>query len=315
MDLGAHPRPRQGVHHHLGHPCIRAIGHQQDTVGEQDRLVHVVRDHERRLPGVAHQPQHLVLQRPARQCVECRERLVHQQQLRFDGERPGDADALLHAPGKFGRLAARRLAQAHQVQHLRRVLLHLGARPAAMAGPHGEGDVAQRGQPRQQRVGLEDHGAVQRRATDLAAVHHDRAAVRRLQPGQYIQDRGLAAAGMADQGHEFPPVQPEPHVAEHRARAVAALDPLHGQPMPHDARWPLRVAARPWSALSRRSETAMAILAMRWPWRVGLAPCRAPCPRARSAGSRPRCPRWRGCSTGSRRSSRCPCRPPTSRPR
>ena len=232
VDRGAVARAGQGVHHHLRDPRVRAVGHQQDAVGEQDRLIHVVRDHERGLPRVRHQAQHLVLQGAAGQRVERAERLVHEQQLRPDGERAGDADALLHAARQLRRLAVGRVAEAHEVEHAARVLGHLGARPGAVARAHGEGDVAERGEPRQQRVRLEDHGAVERRAGDLAPVHDDGAGIGRFQPGEDVEDGGLAAAGVADEHDELAPLHAEPHVAEHGPVAVAPGDALDAQPGP-----------------------------------------------------------------------------------
>ena len=51
------------------------------------------------------QVQQLGLHGLARLRVERAERLVHQQHLGIDGERAGDADALLHAAGKLMRAA------------------------------------------------------------------------------------------------------------------------------------------------------------------------------------------------------------------
>ena len=47
----------------------------------------------------------LVLQLHARQRVEQRERLVQQQEARLEGERPRDADPLLHARRQLARIA------------------------------------------------------------------------------------------------------------------------------------------------------------------------------------------------------------------
>ena len=58
-------------------------------------------------------------------------------------------------------------------------------------------------EPRHQRMALEDHGAVEARADDVLAVDDDDALARRLEPGQNVEDRRLAAAGMADDADEL----------------------------------------------------------------------------------------------------------------
>ena len=69
---------------------------EEDAVGEQDRLVHVVGDHEHGLLGGAPDLDQLVLDHAAGQRIEGAERFVQQQQLRAGGEGAGDADALAH---------------------------------------------------------------------------------------------------------------------------------------------------------------------------------------------------------------------------
>ena len=62
------------------------------------------------------------------------EGLVHQEELRGDGQSAGDADALLHAAGQLGGFAQGGVAEAHQFQHAAGVAFHLAAAPAAVAG-------------------------------------------------------------------------------------------------------------------------------------------------------------------------------------
>ncbi|WDT78402.1 MAG: hypothetical protein MPW14_14445 [Candidatus Manganitrophus sp.] len=113
-------------------------------------------------PDFGHDPQQLVLQIPAGQRVERAEGLVHQQHLRPHGQRPGDADALLHAAGDLGRTLLRRLRQADQVQRAMAAtrafcsLRLICRKPASTAS----GTLSSAGQPRQQRVVLEHHAAV-----------------------------------------------------------------------------------------------------------------------------------------------------------
>src|SRR5205814_2117351 len=111
--------------------------------------------------------------------------------------------------------------QADQLDELPGMLLHFCAVPGRPARGHGEGDVAHYREPRQQGMALEDDGAVEAGAIDLAIVDDHRAFARAVEAGQHVQDRGLAAAGMADQAHELAAIDAEPQVLEYRRAGVA----------------------------------------------------------------------------------------------
>ena len=66
-----------------------------------------------------------------------------------------------------------------------------------------ERDIAARVEPRQQRVGLEHIGGGAVDPRDRRAEARDAARRRRQQPGGDVQQRGLAAAGRADERHEL----------------------------------------------------------------------------------------------------------------
>jgi hypothetical protein len=60
---------------------------------------------------------------------------------------------------------------------------------------------------------------------DRAALRDlERAAVDPVEAGQRAQQRGLAAAALAEQGHELAPLDLEVEAVEHRALAVPAGD-------------------------------------------------------------------------------------------
>ncbi len=119
-DLGdevAHVVVGRRAHHLVGRADLHdlAVAHDQDPVAELERLGEVVGDEHHRLAELAVEPDHLVLHVAADQRVERRERLVEQQDVGVAGERPRQADPLLHAAGELvgvGVLVAR---QAHQV--------------------------------------------------------------------------------------------------------------------------------------------------------------------------------------------------------
>jgi hypothetical protein len=91
-------------------------------------------------------------------------------------------------------------------------------------------------------VALEDHRAVEARALDRLTVDDDRALGRRVEAGEDVEHRGLAAAGMADHAHELAARHREPQVLEHRrgaaaGRRVALGDRFDGdEPVGHGAR-------------------------------------------------------------------------------
>ena len=70
VHVGARALLRQRVLDDLGEHRARAVGHQHDAVGEIDRLVDVVGDHEHGLAGLLADAAHLVLQRAAGERVE-----------------------------------------------------------------------------------------------------------------------------------------------------------------------------------------------------------------------------------------------------
>src|SRR6266699_1731859 len=82
----------------IGRPRIRL--EQGDAIGQEDRLVDVVRDEYDRRPQLGPEVGDLDLQRFAGEVVQLAEGLVHEQDLRPHRQRPGHADALLHAAGK-----------------------------------------------------------------------------------------------------------------------------------------------------------------------------------------------------------------------
>ena len=85
------------------------------------RLLHVVRDDDDRVLLLERLDQ--VLDRQRRDRVQRRARLVHQQHLRLDGDRPGDAQPLLLAAGQPGaRLVSRSLTSSQRFARAQRLL-------------------------------------------------------------------------------------------------------------------------------------------------------------------------------------------------
>ena len=88
---------RQRIFDDFRHHGTRTICHQHDAVGQINRFIDIMRDHEGGLACLQTDAAYFVLQRAARQRVECREGLVHEQDFRLDGKSARNAHALLHA--------------------------------------------------------------------------------------------------------------------------------------------------------------------------------------------------------------------------
>ena len=99
VEIIARALAREGILDDLGQHRARTVGHQHDLVGEIDRLIHVMRDHEDGLPGFLTDAADFILQGAAREGVECRKWLIHQHDLRLDRQRTGNANPLFHATG------------------------------------------------------------------------------------------------------------------------------------------------------------------------------------------------------------------------
>ena len=94
------------------------VGHDDDAVGERERLALVVGDVER---GLAQSPLQLA-QLPAHGEteleVEVRQRLIEQQDARLEHDAARNRDALLLAAGKLARITGCQIGQAHQLERV-----------------------------------------------------------------------------------------------------------------------------------------------------------------------------------------------------
>src|SRR5258705_13924592 len=98
--------------------------------------------------------------------------------------------------------------------------LDLGAVPFAPFRGYGIGDVAEHGAPRQQRMALEDHRAVEAGAFNGLPVDDDGTLARLVEAGHDVEHRRLAATGMAAHAAEFPPPHRHPEILENRGLAA-----------------------------------------------------------------------------------------------
>ena len=202
--LDAVARPLEVDAQDLADRRRRAVGHHDDAVGEQHRFVDVVGHHHDRALGAGDDLQQLVLQVRAGQRVEGAEGLVHQQHLGLHRQRPGDADALLHAARDLVRPLGGGVAHVDELERGQRARLQLLLRIGLCEHPlDRDVDVLEAREPGQQRVVLEHDAALGARRSDLAVVAQEDAARRQRQAGDEVQERRLAAARVADQRHEL----------------------------------------------------------------------------------------------------------------
>ncbi|MCY1440141.1 hypothetical protein D9M71_564030 [compost metagenome] len=202
-----------------------AVAHHHDAVGEQHGLVDVVGDHDHRVAEVGVDLHQRVLQVGAGQRVEGAERFVHQQHLGLHGQRPADADALLHAAGDLAGALVAGVGHVHQVEVVLDPLAHLGLALLALEHLlHGQLDVLVAGQPGQQAVVLEHHRALRARAVDFPAIADQPACAGVQQTGDQVEHGGLAAAGVADQGDELATGDAQVDVAEGLEASLARIE-------------------------------------------------------------------------------------------
>ncbi len=159
---------------------------------------------EDRRPQLPADVQDLKLERLAELPIEGPQRLVHEQQLRFEDDGPGEGDALLLTARELARVA---IAEPVELDERQRV----GDPPRDLgtgSPPHLErkGDVLGGGHVGKQRVVLEHHADITPiwgDASHVAAVDLDRAARRRHEPRDHPEGRRLAGTRWAEERDEL----------------------------------------------------------------------------------------------------------------
>ncbi len=212
-------------HLDLGDHAARIRRQHENAVAHEHRFLDVVRDDQHRLdrhPALRPQVEQVGTQRFGRQHVECRERLVHQQDRRVDDERAREAHALAHPARQLARIRVLEAVETDQVDRGKRALAPLARTDAERFQPGFH--VLQHGQPREQREGLEHHrDAFGRTAQRLAEIGHFTAG-RLDQAGDDPQQRGLARARTAEQPDDLAFAQRQVRVVEHEQFALRLVE-------------------------------------------------------------------------------------------
>ena len=180
-----------------------------------------------------HLPQQ-AMERLRRRLVEIARGLVGQQQRRPHHQRARHRHPLLLAPGEHARPVLEALAQADPRQQFRRADARFDRRQAADA--HRHLDVFERGELRQQVMELEDEADAPvperdqghvRHLAERAPAHFHRAPIGAIEAAEHVQQRALADAGCADDGHHLPSFDVQAEIAQHvqpcRARGVVLV--------------------------------------------------------------------------------------------
>ena len=185
-----------------------ALVHHDDPVGSDHRLGLVVGHVDGRDLELVVQAADLEAHLLAQVGVEIGERLVEQQDFRFDDDGAGQRHTLLLAARQFGGIAPLEVAHLDHVQDLVDAAVDLGARQ--LPDLQTEADILAHRHVRPDGVALEDHRHAAilgrhdaRGGRNLLAVHLDAAVGRRHEARDHAQGRGLAAARRAQQRDEL----------------------------------------------------------------------------------------------------------------
>src|SRR5213593_1026761 len=229
-ELGRLHRARvvQGeVQHRLDPPGARR--HDGDPRREEERLVQAVGHEDHGLARPAPDVEEPLAHEHARLLVEGAERLVHQEDLRVDGERAADRDALLHAPGELTWVLLREALEAERAEERRRD--RAPARRRRARELEAELHVLEHRAPgKEARVLEHGRGAARVGASDRPSIDQDAPALRVHEAAEHAEDRRRPAARRADQRAELALAHRERHVVERldgpRAGHVALGDAL-----------------------------------------------------------------------------------------
>ena len=179
-------------------------------------------DHGR--PGLRPDSEQLHVEALARHLVECAERLVHEQELRRERQRPRNRDPLLHPARQLPRVVLLEAGELDEVDHL----ADTRGTPRAVPAEHLERqrDVLRHRPPVVEHRRLEDDAvvAVETRTPRRLPVHGHIARRRLDDVSDDPQQRGLSAAGWPDQRDELAAIDLEVDPLECGDSAALAED-------------------------------------------------------------------------------------------
>src|SRR6266849_5654469 len=215
---------RGALLHHL------ARVHQDHAVGDGERLLLIVRNVDHGGTDPALEPADLHAQPLADLGVEIGERLVEEQHARLHHEGTRESHALLLTARELGGLPlrdSRGVADLHEIEGGHGLAQDIGPREAL--APETVRDVVEDAHVGPQGVVLEHHGRparLGRQRGDVVAAKEDAARVDGDEARDGPEERGLPAAGRAQDGGELARAELERHAAERLHLAKALRDRL-----------------------------------------------------------------------------------------
>ena len=212
-----HERRGRLVEHLVGRALLLdlAVVHHHDVVGEFECLLLVVGDEHARHADLVVQPAEPLPQFDPHLRVERPEGLIEQQDLRPDGEGPGEGHPLPLPSRQLRRLAAPEPLEPHEPEEFVHAGRHLRLRHLPHAKP--EGHVLEHVHVAEERVVLEHEAHLARPGMpfgDVLAVLLDQPLVGKLEAGDDPQERGLARARRAEQRQQRAVRHVERHAIE-----------------------------------------------------------------------------------------------------
>ena len=158
--------------------------------------------------------------------VQVRERLVQEHETRVQDQRPRNGNPLLLSARELPGIPILEARELDQLQHFLHAPPDLLGRPALEL--QAEGDVAEDGHVRKQRVVLEDHpeaALLGRHAVDALPVDRDLTVGGGDQSRDDVQGRGLAAPAGPQEGDELLAPNLEGEIPQHGLRPEALGNP------------------------------------------------------------------------------------------
>jgi len=153
------------------------------------------------------------------QHVQCREGLVHQQNIRIDHQCAGKADTLAHSAGKLFRIGRFKPVQADKVDGLQGALAGFNFRHIQRLKT--QFDVFENREPWKQRKALKHHGNAFSRAMQWRTLIDHLAFAGADQARNNAQERGFAAAGAPQQADNLALRKVERNMVKHKRAFLA----------------------------------------------------------------------------------------------
>src|SRR4051812_8977594 len=198
------------------------IGHHDNAVTEEKRLIHVMRHHQRRFFVLAPEFDQHLLKFKSSQRIKHAKRLIQQEHFWRKGEGPRDADALPHPRREIRRLLVHGISQANDSEIIFGDLVAFLARGGIEDLVDPKHHILKSAYPGEQARRLKDHTAIRPGPGEFLSCQDNCPFSERVQTRHHRQHRGFAAPGMANQADELSLFDREIKVLHDHRRALRA---------------------------------------------------------------------------------------------